>query len=988
MKPIPTLLLSALVSSALSPANAAEVQLNGHAFTLPDGFMVERIPGTEAVARPVSASFDDQGALYVTDSAGVNLPPSEQLKNPQNRILRLIDADGDGRYERSTVFADRVMFPQGCLWHGGSVFVAAPPSIWKFTDTDGDGVADRREEWYKGKVLTGCANDVHGPYLGPEGYLYWTKGAFERLDLEDHRGQAVRDRAAHVFRARADGSQMEVVMSGGMDNPVEVAFLPDGEPILISTFLDLSQPGRRDGLAHAVYGGVFGKINGVLDEPGVRKTGDLLPAMTHYGPAAACALMRYEGEGLGREYADNLFGTLFNLRKVTRHVVVPRGATYATEDSDFLVSDQMDFHPTDVLQDIDGSLVVVDTGGWYKLCCPSSQLAKADVLGAIYRVRRADAAERTGAGRDPQVRTAEYARLVGPPSLAAGDPVAPLKRLAVKADPADAKALREVLARNASATATSVEAARLTRVAAEGLGRMGDRGSVPLLFEALARADAADRFLEHSLVYALIEIGDGAKLREGLASKNSAVRRAALFALEQAPGGNLTLDDVLPALRAEAQSVREAARWVLQRHADWGPRLTVHLSTRLGAKDSDTAEKSDWEALLPVFTRSQEGRGFLAESVAQTAFRTETRVAALRAMAGVGGKEIPPGWADAVAGAMDSGVEAITDAAVDAVRALPLPKEGSPVITRGLRQVASSEMGSRRLRLKAAGTLPAEAEATDSEWRLLREVLSDAGQPSADRLAAASAVSRLKLSDGQRTDALEWLPSAGPLELPKLVAAYAGRPDAGTGERLVAALRKAKGLRAIRPEDLRAVVAAYPESVRQGAEAVLESLQSDASKDRARLDALLGELKGLEGSVRRGQAVFNGQKAACATCHRLGYLGGDLGPDLTAIGTSRSERDLLEALMYPSASFVRSYEPWIATDQQGDEQSGVLRRETGEEIVLASGPTAEVRIARANLKDLRPGQVSIMPAGLDEQLSRQELADLIAFLKNTKWGAN
>ena len=64
------------------------------------------------------------------------------------------------------------------------------------------------------------------------------------------------------------------------------------------------------------------------------------------------------------------------------------GATYASTDSDFLVSDSLDFHPTDVLEDADGSLLVVDTGAWYKLCCPSSQLAKPDVLGAIYRVRR------------------------------------------------------------------------------------------------------------------------------------------------------------------------------------------------------------------------------------------------------------------------------------------------------------------------------------------------------------------------------------------------------------------------------------------------------------------------------------------------------------------------------------------------------------------------------------------------------------------------
>src|SRR6185295_11555531 len=60
-------------------------------------------------------------------------------------------------------------------------------------------------------------------------------------------------------------------------------------------------------------------------------------------------------------------------------------------DSDFLVSDNTDFHPTDVIEDADGSLIVLDTGGWYKICCPTSQLSKPDVLGAIYRIRRKDA---------------------------------------------------------------------------------------------------------------------------------------------------------------------------------------------------------------------------------------------------------------------------------------------------------------------------------------------------------------------------------------------------------------------------------------------------------------------------------------------------------------------------------------------------------------------------------------------------------------------
>src|SRR6185437_4149867 len=84
--------------------------------------------------------------------------------------------------------------------------------------------------------------------------------------------------------------------------------------------------------------------------------------------------------------------TQFNMKKVSRHVLSPDGSTFTSRDEDFLVCDDVDFHPTDVIEDADGSLVVLDTGGWYKLCCPTSQLHKPDVLGAVYRVRRKGAA--------------------------------------------------------------------------------------------------------------------------------------------------------------------------------------------------------------------------------------------------------------------------------------------------------------------------------------------------------------------------------------------------------------------------------------------------------------------------------------------------------------------------------------------------------------------------------------------------------------------
>ena len=82
--------------------------------------------------------------------------------------------------------------------------------------------------------------------------------------------------------------------------------------------------------------------------------------------------MRSDLHGLN----GNLLCTQFNMRKVSRHQLVPDGATFRTIDSDFVVSDNVDFHPTDVVEDADGTVLIADTGGWYRLCCPTSTMAK------------------------------------------------------------------------------------------------------------------------------------------------------------------------------------------------------------------------------------------------------------------------------------------------------------------------------------------------------------------------------------------------------------------------------------------------------------------------------------------------------------------------------------------------------------------------------------------------------------------------------------
>src|SRR4029450_8474818 len=165
-------------------------------------------------------------------------------------------------------------------------------------------------------------------------------------------------------------------------------------------------------IVHAIYGGLYGKPHAVLD--GHVRTGDLMPVMCQLGPAVPAGLTRSAPSAFGRDYRDNFFAAMFNLRKVTRHVLEPSGATFTTRDTDFVVSTDRDFHPTDVVEGAHGGVLVLDTGPWYKLCCPTSQLAKPETLGAIYRVRRTGAP----AVPDPRGRALSWETL---PSSAVAD---------------------------------------------------------------------------------------------------------------------------------------------------------------------------------------------------------------------------------------------------------------------------------------------------------------------------------------------------------------------------------------------------------------------------------------------------------------------------------------------------------------------------------------------------------------------------------------
>jgi len=1030
--------------SAASSCFAEEVVIGSRTLRVADGYEVELAVDPSLVERPIAVARDERGRLYVTDSGGMSERAEKQLEEKPHRIRRLEDLDGDGRYDRSTLFADKMMFPEGCLWYEGSLYVAAPPEIWKLTDTDDDGTADKREIWFDGKTLTGCGNDLHGPYLGHDGQFYWCKGAFaeQRHTLAD--GKELVTQSSHIFRAKADGSQMESVLIGGMDNPVNVAFLNNGERFLSCTFFQHPEAGRRDGLIHSIYGGVYGKKHAsIYAHP---MTGDVMPVLCHQGAAAPCGLIAGSEHLFGGQHDQQLFACYFNLHKVVQHLLIPNGPTYDTIDIDFLACDHPDFHPTDVFEDADGSLLIVDTGGWYKVCCPTSQLAKPDVLGAIYRVRKkgtksvpdplgtsiaweaADAKSLASLMSDSRLfvqrrATAALRHMnagaVAPVQKVASEhPSADVRRraiwtLAAMEDPAARQAVAVGLSdSDASVRQAAVHAAGLNRntsvlpllltilhsdeagparAAAEAIGRLRSESGVPELLEAVtnlklsgpdasgAPALAAERIREHALIYALIETGAAEKTREGLALNSPQAIRAALVALDQMSSGKLNPEDVIPRMSDPDASVRATAAWIVNRHSDWGPSLSEYFAERLArVSELSDDEKNQTRSLLASLAGSPEIQALLLSSLKNDSNPAAQKMV-LEVLAQSGLSSTPTAWLDALAEVLKWGDAETLPLAIAAAQRLPLPKDGHLALKSSLAQLAAQpelELELRLMAIDAAGN----GLTLDSNTFTTLLVTLAADVPLNMRSIAANRLASSALTDKQLRMLVASLHRVGPMELPKLLPAFEKGGSEELGLKLVEALLNADGVRGLRPDLIRPLLAKFPDTVQTSGKSLLKLLNASEEEQTALLESLLTSLP--EGDVRRGHEVFMSKKAACNNCHKLGYGGGRLGPDLTSIGRVRNRRDLLEALIFPSASLVRGYEPVSAELEDGRVISGIITGEDQDEIVISIDAEKTSHIARSAIVQLQPSNVSPMPNGLITLLSHQQLADLLAFLQS------
>ncbi len=988
-----------------------DLSWNPPEFELPPGYIAEVVAARPIIEHPMMATFDDRGRLFVAEAAGVNLKKEELAAQLPNRIRLLEDTNNDGIFDKSTIFADDMTFPQGALWLNGALYVASPPGIWMLLDTDEDGVADYRAQLAGGFDYTGNAADVHGPFLHPSGRIFWCHGRKgHKVYQRDGKTLVSEAKGARIWSMLPDGSDIRVHAGGGMDNPVEIDFTPEGE-IIGSINLFYGRP-RGDVLVHWLYGGRYPRLDqgAVLEE--FAKTGPILREAHNFGHVAVSGMTIERNAAKPGEIS--VLTAMFNTQHIERTTLRWEGATLTSKMSEsWLKIRDPDVHLTDVLEDADGSVLVVDTGGWFRIGCPTSQLAKPEIPGAIYRIRKAGVRDRATDFRGAKLDWSNASNEQLSARLA--DERLPVQERAIREfalrgdealDTLDAalSAKNEVVRRNAvwaltrihspdahalirqavedkspsvahaacnSVVATGDPGAveflatpltspdpNLRRAAATALGRTGNAAAIPHLTKLLSQP--IDRATRHAAIFALIEIGDYDKTAfespvdgEGLSG--------VLWALDQMRSSKLTMNDLAGFLRDAGTN--EAALEIAAGHPEWAPDFAGYF-----AKFAKTSGDEAWRDQLAVLGPKMLGDPAMQAFFGDLLANSGQREFAFGVIADAPGRmTMPESWIAPFRASLGENA---------ALRAAAKLQPGP--LRADLEKVAANADLPERRRFLALRALARDAKLSDEGFSLLTHLLSPKSTP-AERAEAVALLGEFRLTKPQLLALAKLLPQASAIDFRGILAAFNRTRDGEVGQAIARGISTAPAAANVAPMELRRLINRFPDEARQIAETRITELESGAKQRQLKLEQLASRVA-KEGDAVRGSQVFTAGLGACITCHKIGETGFDVGPDLTQIGRIRTARDLLESILFPGASIARDFEAFSVKTRAGQVHTGLVRSESEDALTLVLAGGAETRISRAEVASMTPAPVSFMPLGLENAMTEAQLLDLVAFL--------
>jgi putative membrane-bound dehydrogenase-like protein len=970
-----TTLVDALVAMADDVAREPPApEVVRRASRLPEPLVMEAAATEPAVVDPVAITFDEKGRPFVVEYRDYPTGPPGGGP-PLSRIVRLDDADGDGLYESSTLFADGLAFAQGVLAIRGGLLVTAAPDLLFLADDDGDGRADRREVVATGFKEGNPQLRAACPTLGIDNAVWITgglsggrirrPGAAEEtavaIDRRDLRYDPARGTLAAASGFGQFGNTRDDVgrrYNASNRNPLMAVLLPaaalDRNPLV-----DVG-PGTED----AAPAGADSRVHPIV---ATRST-----ALSHAGThTSACGLTIFRGDLLGPAAVGDAFTCEPVGHLVTRRRLLPAGAGFTSrrvepDGVDFLASEATFFRPVFTATGPDGALWVVD------MCRGSVEHPDYMPPGVAATVdhRAGDGAGRIWRIRDPALAPRPWV----PPADAAAavtllaDPNGwrrdTAQRLLVQGHFAGAVAELERLVAVIDEAPATIHALW----ALEGLGALEPRH--------VARAAASS--------HAPVRETAARLAAEAVGWRDPAIDRGALVAtvaarLVEDPDAHVRLAAILLAAGVDSPATTTAlATAAVRGDIDRiGARALVS-----GAAGRALPLLEGLAAASPSLPATVE-RCWLVEALATTVTGTPPQQEGLQALLAAPGERAA--WFDVAALA-------------GLVRRVPLPGPaerarvaGALDRAAGLAADPSAPLHLRQTAIRAlaaAASRPAAPAGPDADQAgkpdagpdepsaRVRQCLAGLGAghqpPDVQRTAL---VALAGCGDTAAIDAvIAALPEREPAVRAAALAAVTDRRDAAA--RLVAAIDAGRVPAALVPLDRRALLAKSPdETLRAAAQRIWPPV---APGDTA---ARIGELSGLAahgGDLDRGRDVF---ARHCAACHRSAGLGHSVGPDLAEAADRPLER-LVTDIVDPNRSVEPRFEAAVVVTTDGEVVDGVLVESGAEAVVLARAGGERRVVPRSAIDTLSATGRSLMPEGFGRTIPAVEFVDLIEFLRD------
>lgn len=929
------------------------------------GFHVELVAAEPLVQDPVAFDWGTDGKLWVAEMADYPLGIDEQ-GTFGGRVRYLEDTNGDGKYDKSTLFLEKLGFPTGVMaWRKG-VIVTTAPEVFYAEDTNGDGRADLHETLYTGFGEGNQQHRVNGLRWGLDNWVYLANG----------------DSGGELMSAKTK----QKLTLGRRDLRIR----PD------AGLMDPQSGQTQFGRERDDWGNWFGSNNSnpafhyALADHYLRRNKDLIaPAakvQTSIQPGAAtifpesqtqarfndlnkvnritsaCGLCFYRDQLLGSEFVGNSFicEPVHNL--VHREIVSPKGTTFTSrraaseQDSEFMASSDNWFRPTMARTGPDGGLWVADMYRHvieHPQWIPKAMQEKLDLRagkeqGRIYRVVRDNTRLRPIPQLD-QLSNTELVQVLESPN----------------------GTLRDM--------AHQLMVSRKDKAIVPDLKNMVQQGKSALArLHALCVLEGLAQVSEETLLTALKDQHPGVR--------RHAIRISETM-LNQSPEIGQQL---LPFVNDQDPQVQMQLAYSL---GEWkNPQAGVALARMALAQDQDpflrTAILSSVGNNLDAFVNAllQELKGKqppeqLFNSIVTMAVSANRQDALAQIYEVVGKrskqKTFEPWKFQAVSTLLNAlGRRNKTlpqyyqqsnprlQAAFDQLQ--PLFQEARTIL-----QDESASDANRKMAMLLLGRGFDEQE---QDFELLAELLS----PQHSRQIQSAAVKALTQFGNQRTPELllaRWK-SFGPGIRAEVLSALLSRNS--WVKSVLNGIEQKTILASEIDASHRQILLSHKDSqLRKQAE---QLLASSIDSNRAKVIEDYSSISSLKGHVEAGHQIFIKR---CSVCHQLNQEGKPIGPDLSAL-TDKSQRALLTAILDPNRAIESKYISYLVVTVNGLTYNGLLAAESGESITLIQNDGKPITLLRNELDELQSTGKSLMPEGLEKDMPHQDFADLIAYLTATE----